>query len=76
MSDDDRLSVNITRDTKAALEQVAKREGVTETEALRRLVGYGALLYRVSVVDGDEILIRKDGKLTRVRLMLEARNGR
>lgn len=53
-----RLSVNITPSTEAALRLVAEREGVSMTEALRRLVGYGELVYRADQIDGAEIIVR------------------
>lgn len=53
-----RLSVNITPKTWEALHLLADREDVSITEALRRLVGYGELVYRTIRVDGDEVLIR------------------
>lgn len=41
-----RINVAISPDTVRALEWVIEREGVTLTEALRRLVGYGDFVYR------------------------------
>lgn len=58
-----RLTVNIGPTTAEALHLVAQREGVTVTEALRRLVGYGDLLYRAMKVDGKDVLLRQ-GKET------------
>ncbi|MFJ9782228.1 hypothetical protein ACIRSS_21765 [Amycolatopsis sp. NPDC101161] len=58
-----RLTVNIGPSTAEALRLVAEKEGVTVTEALRRLVSYGELLYRAVKIDGKDVLFR-DGKET------------
>jgi Ribbon-helix-helix protein, copG family len=64
-----RLSVNVTPATQAALDRLAEREGVTVTEALRRLVGYGDLVYETTQVKGHDLLIRRDGALERIVLI-------
>ena len=64
-----RLSVNITPATQAALDRLVEREGVTVTEALRRLVGYGDLVYETTQVNGDDILIRRGETIERVVLI-------
>jgi hypothetical protein len=64
-----RLSVNITPATQAALDRVVEREGVTVTEALRRLVGYGDLVYETTQVNGDDILIRRGDTVERIVLI-------
>jgi hypothetical protein len=64
-----RLSVNITPATQAALDRLVDREGVTVTEALRRLVGYGDLVYETTQVNGDDILIRRGETIERVVLI-------
>jgi hypothetical protein len=61
-----RLTVNIGPATTEALQNVAQREGVTVTEALRRLVSYGDLLYRAVKVDGKDVLFRKDKETQQV----------
>lgn len=58
-----RLTVNIGPATAKALQTVAQNEGVSVTEALRRLVGYGDLLYRAVKMDNKDVLFR-DGKET------------
>jgi hypothetical protein len=50
-----RINVAISPDTVRALERVIDQEGVTLTEALRRLVGYGDFVYR-AVRERDEQL--------------------
>ncbi|PKW16845.1 hypothetical protein [Saccharopolyspora spinosa] len=42
---------------------------VSITEALRRLVGYGDLVYRATKVDGSEVLIRRGKELERIHLV-------
>lgn len=64
-----RLTVNISPDTQAALQRVVKREAVTMTEALRRLIGYGDLLYREVKVAGNDVLVRH-GDETRAVILL------
>jgi hypothetical protein len=64
-----RLSVNITPATQAALDRLVEREGVTVTEALRRLVGYGDLVYETTQVNGDDILIRRGDTIERIVLI-------
>jgi hypothetical protein len=62
------LSVNVTPNTQTALDLVAETEGVTITEALRRLVGYGDLVYETTRVNGDEVLIRSGNRVDRIIL--------
>ncbi|MCG8914892.1 ribbon-helix-helix protein, CopG family [Actinokineospora sp. PR83] len=65
-----RLTANISSATKAALDEIADREQINQTEALRRLVAYGRLLYRTAQIDGDEILIRRTDDSTLERIIL------
>lgn len=53
-----KMTVNVGPDTQEALRLIMDREGVTLTEALRRLIGYGDTLYRAVKVDGKEALLR------------------
>lgn len=52
-----RINVAISPDTVRALEHVIEREGVTLTEALRRLVGYGDFVYRAVRERGEQLLL-------------------
>ncbi|RKT53098.1 hypothetical protein [Saccharothrix australiensis] len=61
-----RLSVNISPATEEALQMIVDREGITMTEAVRRMVGYGRVLYETVAVNGDEILLRRDGETSRI----------
>lgn len=51
-----RVNVAISPDTVRALENVIRREGVSLTEALRRLVGYGDFVYR-AVREGEQLTV-------------------
>ena len=63
-----RLSVNISTATAEALREVSRDKGVSMTEAVRRLVGYGIVVYR-AVRDGGEVLIRREDKAERLILL-------
>ena len=52
-----RINVAISPDTVRALEHVIDREGVTLTEALRRLVGYGDFVYRAVRQRGEHLFL-------------------
>jgi hypothetical protein len=52
-----RINVAISPDMVRALEHVIEREGVTLTEALRRLVGYGDFVYRAVREHGEQLLL-------------------
>jgi Ribbon-helix-helix protein, copG family len=52
-----RINVAISSDMVRALENVIEREGVTLTEALRRLVGYGDFVYRAIKEGGEQVTV-------------------
>lgn len=52
-----RINVAISPEMVLALEYVIEREGVTLTEALRRLVGYGDFVYRAVRERGEQLLL-------------------
>jgi hypothetical protein len=52
-----RINVAISPEMVRALEYVIEREGVTLTEALRRLVGYGDFVYRAVRERDEQILL-------------------
>ena len=60
-----RLSVNVSNSTADALREIARDKGLTMTEALRRLVGYGIVVYR-AVRDGSDVLIRRGDKIEKI----------
>jgi hypothetical protein len=64
-----RITVNVTPATQIALDQVIEREGVTLTEALRRLVGYGNFVYETTQVHRGELLLRRGDDVERVILI-------
>ncbi|XVV00857.1 ribbon-helix-helix protein, CopG family [Actinosynnema sp. CA-248983] len=64
-----RINVAITPDTARALEAVTAAEGVSLTEALRRLVSYGDFVYRAIKQDNAEVLL-KTGDTTRAVILL------
>lgn len=63
-----RLSVNISTATAEALRELSRDKDVSMTEALRRLIGYGIVVYR-AVRDGGDVLIRRDDKAERLILL-------
>lgn len=64
-----KLTVNINAATEQALRHVAEREGVTMTEALRRLVSCGDLVYRATKEDNADVLIRHGKEIERIHLL-------
>jgi hypothetical protein len=52
-----RINVAISPDTVRALEYVIACEGVTLTEALRRLIGYGDFVYRAVRQQGEQLFL-------------------
>lgn len=52
-----RINVAISPDAVRALELVIENEGVTLTEALRRLIGYGDFVYRSVRERGEQLLL-------------------
>lgn len=53
-----RINVAVNEEMVRALDLVIQREGVTLTEAVRRLISYGEFVYRTIKVDNAEILVR------------------
>lgn len=65
-----RINVAVTQDMLAAIDLVIEREQVTLTEAVRRLIGYGEVMYRAVKEDGQTILFRsEEGKEREVLLI-------
>lgn len=63
-----RLSVNISTVTDEAVREVSQGKDVSVTEAVRRLIGYGIIIYR-AVGEGKDVLIR-DAVGTTERIVL------
>jgi hypothetical protein len=61
-----RLAVSISPTTKAAIDRLVEREGITQTEAVRRLIGYGDMVYRLTQIDGEELLVRHGDSFDRI----------
>jgi len=65
-----RINVAVTPDMLAAIDRVIDREGVTLTEAVRRLIGYGDVVYRSVREEGQGMFFRsKDGKEREIMLI-------
>lgn len=57
-ADPARLSVLINEDTQNALRHVAQRDGISMTEAVRRLIGYGAAVDTAIRDDSKKVIVR------------------
>jgi hypothetical protein len=64
-----RITVNISQVTEQALHKLVEREGVTLTEALRRLVAYGDVIYTATQIEGKHVLLRDGDELQQVLLV-------
>lgn len=64
-----RINVAVNPETVEALRILCDREHVSLTEATRRLIGYGAVLYNAAKVDGAEILLRTGEGTKEVRVL-------
>jgi hypothetical protein len=64
-----RINVAVNLETLQALEAVIEREGVSLTEAVRRLIGYGEVVYQAVKYDGAEVLL-KTGDTTKQVIIL------
>jgi hypothetical protein len=53
-----RINVAVTPDMLAAIDRVIDREQVTLTEAVRRLIAYGDVVYRMVKEDGQAMIFR------------------
>jgi hypothetical protein len=63
-----RLSVNISRNTFEALDEITSDNEISMTEAVRRLIGYGIVTYRATK-EGYEVLLRREGKIEKIILV-------
>lgn len=64
-----RLNVNVTDPTRAALDRYVARHGVTLTEAVRRLVAIGDIIYQATQIDGAELLVRRGDRVEEMRIV-------
>lgn len=65
-----RLHVVINTETATVLAEMTDREQVTLTEAVRRLIGYGAVIYRAAV-EGREVVLRGGGRRAERVMLLD-----
>jgi hypothetical protein len=65
-----RINVAVTPDMIEAIELIMKRENISLTEAIRRLVSYGDFVYRAIREDGAELLVRNGDKTKEVVLLI------
>src|SRR5690349_12955358 len=64
-----RIHVAVTPDMLAAIDRLIDREGITLTEAVRRLIAYGDVVYRMVKEEGQTMVFRKaDGSEREVLL--------
>ena len=64
-----RLTVNIGQATHDALKRYAEREGVTITDAVRRMVALGDVIYGATSIDGGSVLIERGDRVERLLLI-------
>jgi hypothetical protein len=65
-----RINVAVTPDMLAAIDRVIDREQVTLTEAVRRLIAYGDVVYRMVKEEGQSMVFRsEDGNEREVLLI-------
>ena len=55
-----RINVAVTPDMLAAIDRIIEREQVTLTEAVRRLIAYGDVVYRMVKEEGQTMVFRSD----------------
>ncbi len=64
-----RINVAVTPDMVSAIEFVMEREGISLTEAVRRLIGYGDYVYRAVKQDGANVLVKVNDNIREVVLL-------
>ncbi|QXV63567.1 hypothetical protein [Amycolatopsis sp. TNS106] len=64
-----RINVAVNPETVQALQHVIDKEGVTLTEAVRRLIGYGEVLYRAVKDDGAEVSLKTENETKKVIIL-------
>jgi Ribbon-helix-helix protein, copG family len=55
-----RINVAVTPDMLAAIDRIIEREQVTLTEAVRRLIAYGDVVYRMVKEEGQTMVFRSE----------------
>lgn len=64
-----RINVAVSPETVEALQNLIEREGVTLTEALRRLVGYGDVIYRAVKEDRAQVHLKTENDTKQVVIL-------
>lgn len=67
-----RLTLNVSEENYAGIEALMAREGVTETQAVHRLLCYGNLIYRTMIVEQKKVYFEYDSRRERFRLVHES----
>lgn len=71
-----RLAVNINEETQNQLRHLMDRDGITVTEAVRRLVGIGAYVdQQISDKGLDVVVHERNGNQVRLSLIGELKRG-
>jgi hypothetical protein len=65
-----RINVAVTPEMLAAIDRVIDREQVTLTEAVRRLLAYGDVVYRSVKEEGQTMIFRSDNGKEREVLII------
>ena len=65
-----RINVAVTPAMIDAIDRVIENEQVSLTEAVRRLIGYGELVYRTTKENKEELIIRGPGGAERAIILL------
>ena len=65
-----RINVAVTPDMLAAIDRVIDREQVTLTEAVRRLILYGDVVYRMVKEEGQTMVFRSENGKEREVLLI------
>lgn len=71
MTDGVRLAVNVSEANWAGVEELMAREGVTETQAVHRLLSYGNLIYQTMTIEQKKVYFEYGGRRDRFRLVHE-----
>jgi hypothetical protein len=64
-----RINVAVTAEMVQALQRVMDHEGVTLTEATRRLISYGDFIYRAIKDDHAEVLVKTENSTREIVLL-------
>jgi hypothetical protein len=65
-----RINVAVTPDMLAAIDRMIDREQVTLTEAVRRLIAYGDVVYRMVKEEGQTMVFRSENGNEREVLLI------